>query len=802
MRPIRAIRWILPAIWLALAPARMGRAPAEPPAPPPRAATPDPSQPKGYTGSETCRRCHERFYKLWSTSHHGLAMQPFTADLARTKLAGHREDIEVGKHRYRFELRQGAGWVRQRGPDGQATYRVEHAMGGKNVYYFLTPLQRGRLQVLPVAFDVRRKEWIDTTASMVRHAAGRRDEALHWRDPLLTFNTSCHACHVSQLSTNYDLKTDTYRTTWREPGINCETCHGPAGEHVRAFTEAPPDRPPKDLKLISYKGFTVEQTNTTCAPCHAKMAPLTSTFQPGQRYFDHYDLVTLEDPDFHPDGRDLGENYTHTLWLTSPCARSGKLSCTHCHTSSGRYRFAEPEVANNACMPCHKERVAGAAAHTHHKADSAASRCISCHMPQTAFARMRRSDHSMRPPTPAATVRFKSPNACNLCHTKADEDAAWADRHVRAWHKRDYQAPVLARAGLVAAARKRDFTRLPEMLDHLSDTDEIYATSLIRLLARCTDPRKWPALRKAMRHDSPLVRSAAAAGLGANLTPQNRDALLRATADGYRIVRIRAARALSPYPRQMLNAADQRRLRLASEEFRASLECRPDDWASHCNLGNYHLDRGDPTQALRSFQVAARLRPDAVAPLVNASIVHARMGRTDLAEKALQDALRIDPPSAEANFNLGLLKAEQSDLPAAEKHLRAALKTDPELADAAHNLGVLLSRDPKGAGRMTEAIRWCRKAAALCPDQPKYAYTLAFYLNQSGGADEAISTLRKLIDRHPAYADAWVMLGSIYEKQGKTDQAWALYRRGATHGELPARARAYLDARSRALPPR
>ncbi len=31
---------------------------------------------EGYVGSKSCRECHERFYKLWSTSYHGLAMQP------------------------------------------------------------------------------------------------------------------------------------------------------------------------------------------------------------------------------------------------------------------------------------------------------------------------------------------------------------------------------------------------------------------------------------------------------------------------------------------------------------------------------------------------------------------------------------------------------------------------------------------------------------------------------------------------------------------------------------------------------
>ena len=68
----------------------------------------------------------------------------------------------------------------------------------------------------------------------------------------------------------------------------------------------------------------------------------------------------------------------------------------------------------------------------------------------TEFARMRRSDHSMLPPTPAATIAYNSPNACNLCH--ADRDAAWADNLVRVWRPRDYQAPVLRHGG---AGRRR-----------------------------------------------------------------------------------------------------------------------------------------------------------------------------------------------------------------------------------------------------------------------------------------------------------------------------------------------------------
>ncbi len=733
-----------------------------------------------YAGSSSCRECHERFYELWSTSHHGTAMQPFSPALAGILRGAPPEEIEVGQYRYRPQIGESAASIVASGPGGDRKYPIAHALGGKNVFYLLTPMERGRLQVLPLAFDVRRKEWFHATASMIRHFIEIEDRPVDWTDPALTFNTSCHSCHVSQLSTNYDLASDTYKTTWAEPGINCETCHGPAGEHVRIFKSAPPGQKPRDLGLISNKEMSIEQQNATCAPCHAKMMVVTPTFSPGDRFFDHFDLAAYESPDFYPDGRDLGENYTYTSWLMSPCVKSGTLDCVHCHTSSGRFRWKESP--NGACMQCHADKIRNLSEHTRHEPDGPGSQCISCHMPITEFARMRRSDHSMLPPSPATTIAFQSPNACNLCH--ADRDAAWADRYVREWRTRDYQKPVLYRAGLIAAARKSDWSRLPEMLEYITDAgrEEIFATSLIRLLELCRDDRKWPVLADALRDPSPLVRGAAAVHLGANLSAENRSALLEATGDDYRLVRVRAARSLAPYPRELLSAEDRERLDRALRELVVSLQSRLDDWASHFNLGSYYLDRGELDRAISAFAIASRLRPDVPMPYVNAAIAHARLGQNSQAEQVLRKALDVDPQSAAANFNLGLLKAEQDDLAEAEKRLREALKTDPDMAEAAYNLAVVIARD-----RLDEAVALCRRAAALRASEPKYAYTLGFYLNQSGKAEEARRVLQQLIARHPGNADAYALLGSILEGRGQVREAQALYRQALADSNLSDR---------------
>jgi tetratricopeptide (TPR) repeat protein len=707
-----------------------------------------------YAGSSSCRECHETFYRLWSTSMHGLAMQPYTPEFAKARLTPQRRAISIDERAYRADI--GRGVVIESGADGSKNYPIVHALGGKNVFYFLTTLEKGRLQTLPVAYDVRKKEWFDTAGSGVRHfPSGERSQAVDWKDSAYTFNTSCYGCHVSQLSTHYEPETRTYRTTWTEPGINCETCHGSAVEHNKIAKAAPRGSPLSEPRIIRTRTMTLRQRNDLCASCHFKGSALTVSYPPGERFYDHFDLATLEDSDYYPDGRDLGENYTQTSWSMSPCVKSGELECLHCHTSSGRYRFREAN-SNDACAPCHQDKVNDPRAHTHHRPEGAAGLCVACHMPKTSFARMTRSDHSMLPPAPAATIAFGSPNACNLCH--ADTDAAWADGVVRRWHARDYQAPVLARASLVASARKREWAKLPEMLAYLrdEDRDEVVATSLIRLLRASADERVAPALLASMKDPSPLVRSAAAEGLGLRITPEGVQALLDATGDPYRLVRARAAASLAGYPVERLSGKARQSFETANREYLAFVMARPDQWTSHYNLGNYRLSLGEPREAGASFEAALALEPRAVVAMVNLSIAHSRMGDLDKAERSLQRALELAPDDAAANLNMGLLKAERNDRTQAEDYLRRALKSDPQLAQAAYNLCVLTAED-----RLGEAVGWCRKAAELAPQNPGYAYTLAFYLDRNGATDEAIRTLEALVAKHPGYGDAQALLGTL-----------------------------------------
>ena len=685
---------------------------------------------------------------------HGLAMQPYSKIFAQKKITPPHKNISIGRQTYRADITTGT--ILETGPEGTKKYPIQQVLGGKNVYYFLTSLDGGRLQTLPVAYDVHKKEWFDTALSGVRHfPCGDTSRPFNWKDSAYTFNTACYGCHVSQLATNYDLPSDTYHSTWAEPGINCETCHGPSAAHNAIARTIPKGQPLSDPRIISTRTMTTQERNDLCMSCHAKAGPLTTEYHPKEQFFDHFDLVTLESSDFYPDGRDLGENYTCTTWSLSPCVASGKLDCMHCHTSSGRYRFKKDHF-NDACLPCHSEKVNNLVAHTHHPEKSEGSKCISCHMPMTTFARMTRSDHSMIPPTPAITMAYQSPNACNICHQ--DKDAPWADAYVRQWRTRDYQAPLLQRATLIDAARKRDWSMLPQMLAYIQSTDRnaIFTTSLIRLMNASADERITPVMLAAMEDPSPLVRAATAENLGLRPSLESARALLNATGDASRLVRTRAVAGLAGYPSDRLPKALKATFDQANEDYLAFIMARPDQWTAHYNMGNYQLNHGRAQEAIVSYKEALKREPHAVMAMVNTSIAFARMGETEKSEKALQNALRQAPENAVVNFNMGLLKAEKKEPEQAENYLKKAMDLDPQMADAAYNLCIITAKD-----RIEEAVVWCQKAVEIRPQEPRYACTAAFFLYKKGEKEKAISILQGVVKKYPDYKDAGMLLKEI-----------------------------------------
>jgi nitrate/TMAO reductase-like tetraheme cytochrome c subunit len=98
------------------------------------------------------------------------------------------------------------------------------------------------------------------------------------------------------------------------------------------------------------------------------------------------------------------------------------------------------EPGSKICLNCHGPgssngpHTATLEEHTHHKAGSAGSQCVACHMPKIETQGVPGSfvsAHTFRFITPAMTDKYKIPNACTSCHE--DKSTRWATTQLLSW---------------------------------------------------------------------------------------------------------------------------------------------------------------------------------------------------------------------------------------------------------------------------------------------------------------------------------------------------------------------------------
>ena len=67
---------------------------------------------------------------------------------------------------------------------------------------------------------------------------------------------------------------------------------------------------------------------------------------------------------------------------------------------------------------------------------------------------------------PEGTIRYESPNACNLCHS--DKSPEWANDIVKQRKNGDYQDETMQWAELLKEARNNEWKNLDKILTHVS----------------------------------------------------------------------------------------------------------------------------------------------------------------------------------------------------------------------------------------------------------------------------------------------------------------------------------------------
>ncbi len=318
---IRRLAVLLAAVALAACRSGAGSAPEATPTVRP-ATTVSPSVPPipmpvaAFVGRGACLECHAEEAAAWGASQHAAALQPATVG----RVLGDFNGAELAHDGVTSHFAQNGDEfvVRIDGADGRlADFRVAYTFGLYPLQQYLVDFSDGRKQALTIAWDAR-SEAAGGQRWFILYPDERIDfrDTLHWTRPAQNWNFACADCHSTNLRRNYDAATDRYATTWTDPNVACEACHGPGSNHVTwaerrpgtegwrdhglaialadragvTWTPAVAGAPTRSRPLASHR--EVE----TCAVCHARRRPLGADPGPTGRLLDTHLPTQSADP--------------------------------------------------------------------------------------------------------------------------------------------------------------------------------------------------------------------------------------------------------------------------------------------------------------------------------------------------------------------------------------------------------------------------------------------------------------------------------------------------------------------------
>ena len=235
---------------------------------------------------------------------------------------------------------------------------------------------------------------------------------------------------------------------------------------------------------------------------------------------------------------------------------------------------------------------------------------------------------------------------------------------------------------------------------------------------------------------------------------------------------------LAPLSQVQTQSADAITAALRAREFeqavqlsRSALQKNPADshlWTLQgIALANLHNNK----EALAAFQKALKLSPDAVAALAGAAQIEYETNSAG-AVPLLKRLLKLRPADPTAHAMLAVLQFRHGNCAEAIANFEAAGSLLDTQLDAQNAYGTCLVR----LRRFDAATGVFEKALALNPDDPRQRQLLAAIQLMARHPQDAVVTLRPLIDGGRANARAMELASSAYEEAGDTPQAVSVLR--------------------------
>ena len=437
------------------------RAEGLPPREVPWPGSPDIYHSEGYTGSFSCKECHDEEFRSWEESYHST----MTQIASRATVIPRIEEVDLnyeGLHGS-LEWRDDELWATVTANGTTVENRVVLTVGSHNVQTFWYETGDSRvIQMFPFSFRIGEQCWIPVATAFLLPP----DFEKHMSFSAGSWNHSCSQCHATNVKPRV-TNAQQMQTQAADFGISCESCHGPGEQHIAVAQEDGSDIE----HIVNPVNLGAKRSTEVCGQCHAvlslddedakkdwlqhgwryrpgeKLSESKTILQPTGDFQDSIDTTT-----FWGDGvvRLAGREYNGLL--KSPCynhdGSAGEIvSCASCHESHrdsddpeelaswAHHTLKSGMRSNLACTQCHDEYKDDQKliAHTHHAVDSGGSECMNCHMPYTSYGLLKAArSHTIESPSVATTLEYGRPNGCNQCHL--EETLGWTADHLSKWY--------------------------------------------------------------------------------------------------------------------------------------------------------------------------------------------------------------------------------------------------------------------------------------------------------------------------------------------------------------------------------
>ena len=451
------------------------------------------SDDRGYVSSQTCRSCHPGEYASWHKTYHRTMTQvaaPSTVVPGAQQDFDDRHQLETHGQSARLSRRDDEFWVDMVNPEWdkaqaagipealavdeppRSERRVMLTTGSHHFQVFwITSDRTGELWQFPWRYHIGEDRWVHRNDVFLQPPD--KPALSHFR----TWNHQCIHCHTTGGEPGLGPPPQNIfsKTRVGEIGIACESCHGPAEDHVRKYqdlgrrlkqhvTGDTPDKPPIH-HVVNPATTTPRLASQVCGQCHSHMVNHDNdsegsrnflktglAYRPGDDLDQFARFLKLDDGfpgnqfRFWADGNCRSGGREYNGLLGSPCYQvpagtgdhSRQMSCLSCHSmhnAPANDQLIPAATSNASCTTCHPKfrQTAALEAHTHHRAQGDGSRCYNCHMPHTSYALFKAiRSHQIDSPRVTATGPNTRPNACNLCHL--DRTLGWTSEHLTRWY--------------------------------------------------------------------------------------------------------------------------------------------------------------------------------------------------------------------------------------------------------------------------------------------------------------------------------------------------------------------------------